>query len=326
MIVRAARRHPVLAGVASLGLAAAVGPLLVPVPPLLDTVPLDALADPDSRFLDYRGLRVHYKQAGQGRPVFVLLHGFGASVFTWRDVLPALAWRGTAVAFDRPAFGLTERPRIWHGPNPYGVDFQMELTLALLDRAGARRGILIGNSAGGSLALLTAARRPDRVCALILVDPAVYVGGGAPAWLRPLLATPQMRRLGPLLLRPLARRADGVLARAWHEPAGITAEVRAGYARPLRAPHWDRALWAMTLATRYPRLPALAARLAVPTLVITGDDDRIVPTAQSVRLAGTIPGAQLRVLPGCGHLPQEECPDAFLAAVESFVDGLGPAR
>lgn len=69
----------------------------------------------------------------------------------------------------------------------------------------------------------------------------------------------------------------------------------------------------------------MAARLKelnLPVLVVTGDDDRIIPTAQSLRLAGEIPNAQLVTFQNCGHVPQEECPDAFLQAVGLFIAGL----
>jgi alpha-beta hydrolase superfamily lysophospholipase len=87
-----------------------VGPFLVPVPPLAGTRPPDALADVNSRFVEVNGLRVHTKQAGKGQPALVLLHGFGASTFSWREVLAPLAEVGTVIAFDRPGFGLTSRP------------------------------------------------------------------------------------------------------------------------------------------------------------------------------------------------------------------------
>ena len=68
------------------------------------------MADPDSRFIELNGLNVHYKQAGSGEPLIVLLHGFSASTFSWREVMQPLAAFGTVVAYDRPGFGLTERP------------------------------------------------------------------------------------------------------------------------------------------------------------------------------------------------------------------------
>jgi pimeloyl-ACP methyl ester carboxylesterase len=268
------------------------------------------------------GLALHYKRQGQGEPTLMLLHGFGASVFSWREVLTPLAERGTAIAFDRPAFGLTERPvpGAWQGTNPYSAEAQVALTVGLMDRLDVDRAILIGHSAGGTVAIQTALEHPERVPALILVAPAVYTEGGtALGWLRPLLRTPQMRRLGPLLVRSISVEGQETLRRAWHDPSQITPEVVAGYREPLRAENWDRALWELTAARRSTDIESQLDTLQIPTLVITGDDDRIVPTAQSVRLSRELPDAELVVIPDCGHVPHEECPEAFLRAVEDFL-------
>ncbi len=296
-----------------------VGPLLVPVPPLEDTVPIDQLADGDSRFVEVNGLTVHYKTAGDGDPAMVLLHGFGASVFSWREVMEPLAEHGAVIAFDRPAFGLTERPLSWdEGANPYTPEAQVALVLGLMDALDIDQAVLVGNSAGGTVAVNTAVTHPDRVQALVLVDAAIYEGGGSPSWIRPLLQTPQLDRLGPLLARQIAVRGDAFLESAWHDPSKITPGVRAGYRRPLRAENWDRALWELTRASRSLEAPELGA-LTVPSLVISGDDDRIVPVASSVRLAQELSNAELVILPNCGHVPHEECPEAFLEAVEGFL-------
>ena len=161
-------------------------PLIVPVPPLTGTLPPQQLADPDSLFVQVDGLMVHYKMQGQGQPVFVLLHGFGSSTFSWRDVMGPMAQYGTVIAFDRPAFGLTERPLPgeWVGENPYTSDAQVDLTLHLMDRLGVDKAILVGNSAGGTIAVSTALRQPERVEGLILVSPAIYDTGGGPSWIK----------------------------------------------------------------------------------------------------------------------------------------------
>ncbi len=301
-----------------------VGPFLIPIPPLKGTLPPEQLADMDSRFLEVNGLRVHYKIAGQGKPALVLLHGFGASVFSWREVMAPLAERATVIAFDRPGFGLTSRPMRgqWSGPNPYSQEAQADLTVALLDKLGIQEAVLVGNSAGGTVAILTALRHPQRVRALVLVDAAVYVGGGAPAWIRALAGTPQMDRLGPLLVRSIRSRGEALLELAWHDPGKITPEIKAGYLRPLQAQDWDRALWETVLASRPLKLEERLKELQVPVLVISGDDDRVVPTAQSVRLAQELPQAKLAILPDCGHVPQEECPEAFLREVSEFLGAL----
>lgn len=302
-----------------------IGPFLVPVPPLEDTVPPEQLADPESRFTEVNELQVHYKITGEGRPAFVLLHGFGASVFSWREVMEPLGTIGTAVAFDRPAFGLTERPLSWkRGDNPYAPEAQVEFTVGLMDALDIDSAILVGNSAGGTVAVQAALAHPKRVQALVLVDAAIYEGGGAPGWIRPLLNAPQMDHLGPLLARRISQQGDAFLESAWHDPSKITPQIRAGYRKPLRAQNWDRALWELTKASRRGDLADQISELEIPTLVVSGDDDRIVPVESSVRLADELPKAELVIFPDCGHVPQEECPQPFLEAVTAFVNHLSP--
>ncbi len=299
-----------------------VGPFLVPAPPLEGTKPIEALADADSRFVEINGLSVHYKTTGQGEPVFVLLHGFGASLYSWNAVMGPLGDLGTVIAYDRPAFGLTERPLEWEGESPYSPQAQVDLLLGLLDHFGVEQAILVGNSAGGTVAMNFTLQHPDRVRSLILVDPAVYAGGGAPAWVRPLLRTPQMRHLGPLIARQIQTRGPELIELAWYDPTRIPEETLALYKKPLQAENWDRALWELTLASQESDLPRRLHEFTLPTLVITGEADKIVPTEQSIRLAGELPNAKLVIIPQAGHLPHEEQPAAFVEAVKSFVRSL----
>jgi pimeloyl-ACP methyl ester carboxylesterase len=303
----------------SLLILAVVVPFLIPVPPLQGTVPPRALAGPDSQFINLLDIDIHYEQAGSGEPVYILLHGFASSTYSWREVIPELAENGTVIAYDRPAFGLTERPLEWEGGNPYGTDFQPKLLIALMDALGADQAVLVGNSAGGAVAIHAALLYPERVKALVLVSPAVGVGGGMPGWVRPLLQNPQADHLGPLLARSLRDRGTEFAASAWHDPSRITPEIWDGYTLPLRADNWDRALWEMTRASRDAGLAERLGELELPVLVIAGDDDRIVPFEGSEQTANSIPGAILVKIPDCGHVPQEECPDAFLLALARFV-------
>jgi pimeloyl-ACP methyl ester carboxylesterase len=302
-----------------------VGPLIVPVPPLSHTLPPKSLAGPDSLFVEIDEVEVHYQSAGEGEPVFLLLHGFAASLFSWREVQAPLSQIGRVVAYDRPAFGLTERlmPEDWEEVNPYTIESQTQLMIHLMDTLEIDQAVLVGNSAGGTQALYAYLNHPERVQALILVDPAVYVGGGAPSWSKFLLRTPQLRRIGPWLVRSISSLGESAIDLAWHDPTLVTPEVIEGYTLPLRTENWDRALWEFTLASRELDLDTRLDEVSVPTLVITGDDDRIVPTEDSIRLAGEIPGAKLVILPNCGHLPQEECPEPFLEAVTEFIQPQG---
>ncbi|HUT21773.1 MAG TPA: alpha/beta hydrolase [Anaerolineae bacterium] len=210
----------------------------------------------------------------------------------------------------------------WDDENRYGPGLQVALVIDLIDAMGAEEAVLIGNSAGGTIAALTALGHPARVRAPVLVDPAIYVGGGAPTLIQPLLRTPQLRHLGPLIARRIRDWGPRLLESAWHDPTLITDEIRREYEKGLQVEDWGRALWELTAASRRPDLESRLDEITLPVLVVTGDDDRIVPTEQSVRLAGELPDAELVVFPSCGHLPQEECPAPFLEAVTAFVSTL----
>lgn len=299
--------------------AALVGPLLIPVRPMSGKKEPREVADADSRFITVQGVDIHYKMLGSGNPAFILLHGFLASTYTWREVMAPLAKLGAVVAFDRPAFGLTQRlmPGEWTS-NPYSPKAALDITVELMDALDIDRATLVGSSAGGTVALQVALAHPERVNSLILVDAAVYTAG-PPAWLSPILRSPQMRRLGPLLLRKLPEWGPRMGQAAWYDPERYPAERWTSESSALAVANWDYALWEFVLAHEPPELADRLREIRQPTLVITGDTDRVVPTAHSTRLAKEIPGAELVVIPACGHLPHEERPEQFLEAVLAFM-------
>ena len=299
-----------------------VGPFLIPVPPLENTQLPQSLADAEGQFIEIDGLSVHTKQQGSGSPAFILLHGFGASTFSWREVMDPFSELGLVIAYDRPAFGLTERPLDWEGENPYSQEGNLTLLLGLMEAKDIDKAVLVGNSAGGTLATAFTLAHPDKVLALIEVDAAIYQTRPDSALLDWLFNTPQVDHIGPLIARRLAgAQGEAFIERAWHDPGKLdkNPEILAGYQKPLQAENWDQALWEHTQAADPPGLDERLSEISVPTLVISGDDDQIVPVESSIRLAENIPSAELVILENCGHLPQEECPEAFMNAVEGFL-------
>lgn len=296
-----------------------VGPFLIPVPKLEGTQSAKSLADPDSQFVQINDVEIHVKTSGGGEQAFLFLHGFGASLYSWNSVIGPLSEQGKVIAYDRPAFGLTERPLKWVGQNPYGSEAQIELVLGLLDYYNLEKAILIGNSAGGSIAMQFALAYPERVSALVLVDPAVYGQAGAPKWIRPLLSMPQIDRLGPLFVRKLLENGSNLVESAWNDPSKLTSETLMLYKKPLLVDNWDRALWEFTLASKSSNLKDNLNQFTIPILVITGDNDQIVPTADSIRLSNALPNASLVVIKNAGHVPHEEQPQDFLNAIQDFL-------
>lgn len=306
-----------------------VVPLVVPIPPPRDTVEPARLAGPDSRFMRVDSIDMHYIEAGSTEaplPI-VLLHGFGASTFSWRQQLPLLADRARTVAFDRPAFGLTSRPMPsqWRGDTPYSLQASADQTVALMDELGIAKALLIGHSAGASVAVLVAVQHPDRVAGLILEAPAIYSQRETPDIVRRLQQTPQARRLGPLLVRRIAAPgSDDFIRSAFYDSTVVTAGVLAGYRLPLRATDWDRALWEFSIAPRTD-VAGLLGQVKAPTLVIAGKEDTIVRFSDSERVAAAVPSARLVEFEQTGHIPHEEDPERFANEVYRFLDELPEA-
>ena len=299
-----------------------VGPYLIPIPALKDVVPPEELADADSRFVTIDDVKVHYKTTGNGHEALVLLHGFRASTITWHRVFAALAENYTVVAYDRTGFGYSARPVSgeWGNKNPYSPLSQVDQLITLMDSLGIEQTVLVGSSAGGITAALTAVYYPERVKALILVSAAIFQGG-PPRWLRPVLRIPQVKRLGSLAMRYYyIYFFDEVNKRAWHDPSKRTPEIRDGYRELMKAENWDRALWEYVLAYEPLNLGKRLKEIKIPVLIITGDDDRIVPLRGSEKIADQIAHADLVIMPDNGHLPHEENPELFLSIVNTFLE------
>ena len=183
---------------------------------------------------------------------------------------------------------------------------------------------LVGHSLGGGIALLVALRlREDgegRLHRLVLVAGAAYAQKLPPfvsLARHPLVSGLLWRLIGP---RRIVRR---VLRTIVHDPSRITAQQIAGYAQPLSRPGARAALVTSALQVVPDDLEGTVGRyptLSVPTLLLWGRADPVVPLAVGERLAANLPDATLEVLDNCGHLPAEELPDESLAALGRFLD------
>ncbi len=277
-------------------------------------------------FVSLNGLDVHIEKRDYSgacdcnAPLIVLMHGFGASTFSWRDVITPLSASGTVVAYDRPGFGFTERPTSWTGENPYGFAGNFALLDAIIERFGAgKEVVLVGHSAGGQLAAEYTRLNPAKVQRLVLADPAILTTGAGPEWLNVVLRIPQMDSLGPLLVAGIASSGDDLLRQSYDNQAALTPEVYDGYHQPLKVIGWERGFWEFTTAPRANDLVANLATIATPTLLITGDNDTVVPTSDTEELATLMPNTTLVVISQSGHLPQEEQAALFATALTDWL-------
>jgi 4,5:9,10-diseco-3-hydroxy-5,9,17-trioxoandrosta-1(10),2-diene-4-oate hydrolase len=269
-----------------------------------------AAAGVEPRYETIDGLRLRYVRKGSGPPV-LLLHGIASSVYTWKDVLPALAAHHDVVAMDLPGFGDSAIP------SPASGDRIARSVVGLMDRLGIARASIVGNSLGGAIAIAIAARRPDRVDRIVLLDPAGYNFAPAdrPLLLRMAAAIPAPA-LEALPLRPMVSHG---LRQVFHDKALVTPDKVAEYVAPLRRPGASAALHQLLLGTDDLHFPAVIREVRAPTLILWGRYDTWIPPRDAQRFAADIPGARVVMLEA-GHMPQEERPAETAALVEEFLE------
>lgn len=309
-------------GLAVVGLLAAT--YLIPVE-TSGTAPYRDAAPRDTEFVQISGVDIavshqRFTGSGQADTLFLLLHGFGASSFSWRDVVEPLSELGDVVAYDRPGFGFSERPETWSGQNPYGSEAQCGVLEALSEKYRDSHStiVVVGHSAGGTLALDCAIHQGSPATHMVLIAPAA-LSGGAPSGIGLIRWVPPLNRLGPLLVRGISESGNDILAESVVDQSILTDEVLAGYRKPLTVIGWENGLWQFTLAPRREVGVAELAGVVTPSLVITGDLDQIVAPADSQTIADALPNGQFVEFGQVGHLPQEEAPADTVREIDRFL-------
>jgi 3-oxoadipate enol-lactonase len=274
-----------------------------------------------SRTADLGDVSLHVVDAGEGGRPIMLVHGFTANsdeVAAVVEPLAGLGWH--AVAPDLRGHGRSDRPT---GAGAYSLEIMAADVLAVADWLGWDRFAVLGHSMGGGIAQLIALDHPGRLSGLILAS---TFHGPVPG------VSMDLVQLGCWVVREAGMEglADALAARRAENPESVAAferlqEAIPGYAEQSRARLVSTSpdMW-MAMAPRFvdqeDRLERLAG-LALPTAVIVGELDETMG-GDCRRLAEAIPGAHLTVIPGAGHVPQLEQPEAWWAAVSGFVGRL----
>lgn len=264
------------------------------------------------------GLSLHYETYGHGKPV-VLIHGLGVNSFTWRHLIAPLSQHHRVIAVDLKGYGMSPKP----DDNMYSLYDQSRLVSQFIIEHDLRNVTLVGHSYGGGVALASAVylsrAHPGRLERLVLIDSIAYKQS-LPMFVR-LLATPI---LGPLLVHlvPETRQIRSIMELTYYDDRLIENEAVERYAQSLRSPGAKSAL----LSTARQILPSdieefaqMYRELRVPTLILWGKEDQIIPLSIGQRLAFDLPNATLKVLADTGHAPQEESPKETLRLIEGFL-------
>jgi pimeloyl-ACP methyl ester carboxylesterase len=268
----------------------------------------------DSQYMDLPGgVRAHYRDLGpRDAPAIVLIHGFSSSTHAWNGWIAALAQDYRVVLLDLPGHGLTRGPLVG-GRDGFGA-----VVDGVTRNLGLTRFTLGGNSMGGGVAWVYTLDHPDKVERLVLVDaagwPANKPSGAA-------IFSIMRMPLGRALLKDIDTRpliAQGLRA-AYLDPRLVTPALINRYADLARAPgHRDIMLSLQTGPRREARAADLS-RIHVPTLILFGQDDRLIPAADGEKFHKAIPGATLIIYPGVGHVPMEQIPERSAADLKAWL-------
>ncbi len=292
-------------------------PLALFLPGCVSVRPFAAIRKevPPDQFLSIHGRLVHVEQEGTGEPV-VLLHGFGASTYSWRKVMPELATRFRVIAIDLNGFGYTERTSDLAS---YTREGQGRLVLDVMDTLGIARAHIVGHSYGGGITLWLAAYHPERFLSMVLTDSSAptysFDRRSRVASLKPLTAL----FLRSVVLRPATIRKS--LLRSVHDPSLVTPELVQAYFDRIRIEGVIDAYYGLTVPVRGPIDKVDLAKIEVPALVVWGADDQIVSLPAGRRGTSVLPHSRFVVIPDTGHIPMEECPAEWLRIVMPFLTG-----
>ena len=265
-------------------------------------------------------VKLYYTDEGNGPPL-LLIHGFGASTYTWRHIAPELALTHRVIAVDLKGFGQSDKPF----DGRYSVFDQAALLAQLIEDKDLRNLTIVGHSFGGGVALRLALeadqRFAGRISKLVLLDSIAYPQN-IPVFFR-LLDMPLVSHLGVRMVPPSVQTRVA-LRIAYFDDSKIDPDEVETYAAPLKTAAGKHAIIHSARQIMPEDLAQISERyksIKLPTLILWCDHDRIVPLEVGLKLRRSLPNSTLRLVEDCGHMPQEEQPASTLKLIKGFLGG-----
>jgi len=291
-----------------------------------------AIHQPTTTWQDFMGgtlapepLELHYETYGQGDPV-IFLHGLGGSLYTWRHLVGPLAPQYRLILFDLKGAGESPKPY----DDKYSMFDQAELIYGFILQNNLQHVTLVGHSFGGGVALLVALKLTQqgqsRISRLILIDTISYPQK-LPRVIR-MLRMPVLGWLG-LHLIPDKTKVRNMMESLYYDDSKINWEDVEAYAAPLASPGAKYAFQQTArqiIPDHIDEIIGMYPQIEVPTLIIWGREDKIIPLENGARLHQAIRNSQLIVLEHCGHDPPDERPKELMEAIRKFLTELGQSR
>lgn len=267
-----------------------------------------------SKFIEVDGIKLHYQEKGSGTPL-VLIHGYGSSVYTWRNIFEPLSEHFRVIAIDLKGFGFSEKP-----DGDYTRREQAVLVQKFLDKLKIEKAWFAGSSMGGEVSLNVALQNPNRVEGLILIDSAGVksVKGSSFTPSRFEITFVGRAFVAVALLSDNLVRTS--LERSFYDDSKVTKEVVKTYYQPLQTNNGQKAaVYAQQQWDLYPIEDELS-KIKVPTLIIWGAEDVVTPLAGGKKMNASIENSKFVIFKNCGHLPAEEMPQKTVEEILKFTE------
>jgi pimeloyl-ACP methyl ester carboxylesterase len=277
------------------------------------------------KHVSIHGHDVGYRMEGEG-PAILLIHGIAGSSTAWRAVMPTLAQRYTVIAPDLIGHGQSAKP-----VGDYSLGAYASGMRDLLRVLGVPRASIVGQSFGGGVALQLAYQHPELCERLVLVDSGGL--GREVSWLLRFMALPGSEYLMPVLFPSIVRERGNEISRMMHKYGIAMArlgEMWRSYASLTESA--NRQSFIRTIRSvidpggqTVSAMDRLYLAEEVPTLIIWGEGDTIIPVSHAYAAHEAIPGSRLEIIQGSGHFPHVEAPDEFIRVLLDFLGTTAPA-
>jgi pimeloyl-ACP methyl ester carboxylesterase len=267
-------------------------------------------------------INLNQKRFGNGDPV-LCVHGLGANLFTWRHFIAPLSKHNKLILVDLRGFGSSPKPH----DNHYSIEQHADDIYRIILNEDLTKLTLIGNSLGGAIALLVALRlceqEPTRLSRLVLIDAGAYKEY-LPGYLKLMRSF-----LGKLFvyLAPSRLAVKFVLKASYHDKNKISAEQVKAYADPIAGEGGRHGLLETArqcVPVNSDEIISKLNRITVPTLILWGRQDAVIPLKVGELLDRDLPNSELEVFEQCGHIPQEEKPEQTIASISRFMHPVNP--
>lgn len=268
-------------------------------------------ANTPSKFMEVKGLQVHYRDEGQGMPI-VLVHGTGSSLHTWDVWTQKLKPHFRVIRFDLPAYGLTGPDR----KHDYRIETYVDFVKQVLDKLGVKKCHIAGNSLGGNISWLFTLTHPDMVDKMILLDASGIPTNKKSPWVFRLAKTPVLNKVVRYATPRFFFRNN--LKQVYSDDSKITEQLIDQY-YDLMLREGNREAFLYRAKIKQKDNSAEIKNIKNKTLIMWGKEDTWIPIKLAYEFQKRLPNNQLIVYPNVGHVPMEEIPNKTAADALKFL-------